>query len=192
MADMAAAPRAHPVVQLTLMRLRELYREPGTLFWVFGFPILISVALGLAFRTRGPEPIVVGALPGVPAETLQALRGGGVEVRALDAADARLALRSARVALVLVPGPPLTYRFDPEQPQARLARATVDDLLQQAAGRRDPRPIRDEPVRERGSRYIDFLIPGLIGMNLMSGSMWGIGWVIVNMRVRRLLKRLVA
>ena len=52
--------------------------------------------------------------------------------------------------------------------------------------------MRDQPVREHGARYIDFLIPGLIGMNLMSGSMWGVGWVIANMRVRRLLKRLMA
>ena len=61
-----------------------------------------------------------------------------------------------------------------------------------ASGRRDPRAVRDEIVRERGARYIDFLVPGLIGMNLMSGSMWGIGWVLVNMRVRKLLKRLLA
>jgi ABC-2 type transport system permease protein len=84
------------------------------------------------------------------------------------------------------------YRFDPTRAETRLARGTVDDLVQRAAGRRDPRAVHDEQVQERGARYIDFLIPGLIGMNLMSGSMWGIGWVIVNMRVRKLLKRLLA
>ena len=182
--------RPNPVVQLTLMRLRELRREPGTLFWVFGFPILISVALGLAFRTTGPAPVAVGVLPGVSAEVTRALADGGVKVTAMDEATARNELRAGRVALVLAP--PLTYRFDPMRPEARLGRAVVDDVLQRAAGRRDPRPARDEIVRERGARYIDFLIPGLIGMNLMSGSMWGIGWVLVNMRVRKLLKRLVA
>jgi ABC-2 type transport system permease protein len=188
--------REHPVVQLTLMRVRELVREPGVLFWIFGFPILISVGLGLAFRTKSPEPPAVGALPGTPAEVTQALARGGVEVRPLDPAAARLELRAGKVALVLVPpehpGGPLGYRFDPVRAESRLARATVDDLIQRAAGRHDVRAVGDQPVTERGARYIDFLIPGLVGMNLMSGSMWGIGWVIVNMRVRKLMKRMLA
>ena len=188
----------HPIVQLTLMRLRELTREPGVLFWVFGFPILLSVALGLAFRNPGKEKVVVGALPGTAPAVIRALSAGGVEVRPLDPASARTELRSGKVSLVLVPpaaaggGAALGYRFDPDRAEGRLARGAVDEILQRAAGRRDPRLVRDEPVRERGARYIDFLIPGLIGMNLMSGSMWGIGWVIVNMRVRKLLKRMLA
>src|SRR6185436_18975888 len=95
--------RDHPVVQLTLMRLREMTREPGVLFWIFGFPILISIGLGLAFRTRGPAPTVVALLPGTPAEVAQALTAGGVQVRTLDAAAARLELRAGKVALVVEP-----------------------------------------------------------------------------------------
>jgi ABC-2 type transport system permease protein len=188
--------RVSPLGQLTLMRLREMWREPGVLFWIFGFPILISVGLGLAFRSRGPEPVVVGTLPGTPPDLIEALRQGGLHVQPLDEEQSRLALRSGKVGLVLVPpaqpGGVLGYRFDPTRAETRLARSTVDDVIQRAAGRRDPRAVHDEPVRQRGARYIDFLIPGLIGMNLMSGSMWGIGWVIVNMRVRKLLKRLLA
>src|SRR6185436_7551864 len=173
--------RNHPVLQLTLMRLRELRREPGTLFWVFGFPILMSIALGLAFRSTGPEPIRVGVLPGASAEVTGALTAAGVLVKPLDEAAARNELRAGRVAVVLVPPAPgagdaLGYRYDPMRPEARLGRAVVDDVLQRAAGRRDARAVRDEIVREPGARYIDFLTPGLIGMNLMSGSMWGIGW----------------
>jgi ABC-type polysaccharide/polyol phosphate export permease len=185
-----------PLVQLTLTRLREMTREPGVLFWIFGFPILISVGLGLAFRTRGPEPLAVGALPGTPADVIAALHQGGVEVQPLDEAAARLALRAGKVGLVVVPpatpGGAIGYRFDPMRAETRLARGTVDDLVQRAAGRHDVRAIVDQPVNQRGARYIDFLVPGLVGMNLMSGSMWGIGWVIVNMRVRKLLKRLLA
>jgi ABC-2 type transport system permease protein len=193
---MAELRRGHPLYQLTLLRVREMTREPGVLFWIFGFPILISIGLGLAFRVRPPDPVVVGVLPGTPAELGQALARGGVEVRPVDEASARLALRSGKVALVLVPpaqpGGPIGYRFDPTRAETRLARATVDDLVQRAAGRRDLRAVRDQPVAEHGARYIDFLVPGLIGMNLMSGSMWGIGWVIVNMRVRKLLRRMLA
>ena len=107
MSDVPSPWARHPVVQLTLMRIREMVREPGVLFWIFGFPILISIGLGLAFRTRGPEPIAVGALPGIPADVIAALGRGGVEVRPLEAAAARLELRAGKVALVLVP---------PEQP----------------------------------------------------------------------------
>jgi ABC-type polysaccharide/polyol phosphate export permease len=194
--DRRAPRRSHPLLELTLLRVREMTREPGVLFWIFGFPILISIGLGLAFRVRGPEPVVVGALPGTPAEIVEALQRGGLSVRAVDEEAARLELRAGRIALVLVPperaGGPLGYRFDPTRAETRLARATVDNLVQRAAGRSDPRSVRDQEVVERGSRYIDFLVPGLVGMNLMSGSMWGIGWVIVNMRVRKLLKRMLA
>jgi ABC-2 type transport system permease protein len=179
--------------ELTIARVRESVREPGVLFWVFGFPILLSVGLGLAFRGRGPEPVVVGLLDGPgAAEVERALAAAHIQVERVDEARARLRLRAGKVALVVVPGAPLTYRYDPTPAEARLARAAVDDAVQRAAGRRDLRAVVDAPVTERGARYIDFLVPGLIGMNLMSGSMWGIGWVIVDLRVRKLLKRLLA
>ncbi|HVU53333.1 MAG TPA: ABC transporter permease [Polyangia bacterium] len=186
-----------PLYQLTLARVREAVREPGVLFWVFGFPILLSVGLGLAFRGRGPEPVSVGVLDGPGAAGIErALGAAGLKVERLDEARARLRVRAGKIALVVVPGAtadaPLTYRYDPMPAEARLARLAVDEAIQRAAGRKDPRAVRDAPVTERGSRYIDFLVPGLLGMNLMSGSMWGIGWVIVNMRVRKLLKRLLA
>src|SRR2546421_5515569 len=125
---MAETRRRSPLYQLTLTRLREMVREPGVLFWIFGFPILISVGLGLAFRTRGPEPVVVGALPGTPADVIQALRDGGVQISPIEEPAARLALRAGKVALVLVPPPtpggPVGYRFDPTRAETRLARST--------------------------------------------------------------------
>jgi ABC-type multidrug transport system permease subunit len=178
------------------MRLREIGREPGVLFWAFGFPVVLSIALGIAFRVRGPDPVVVAALPGISAEVHRALDEAKVRVKDLEATTAATELRAGRVALLLVPpaqaGQPLTYRFDASRAEARNARTTVNGILQRAAGQLDPRAVRDEEVREPGSRYIDFLIPGLIAMNLMSGSMWGVAWVIVHMRTRKLLKRLLA
>jgi ABC-2 type transport system permease protein len=188
--------RPNPVVELTLMRLREMGREPGVLFWAFGFPVLLSLALGIAFRARGPDPVVVAALPGISAQVHHALAEAKLQVKDLDAATAATELRAGRVSLVLLPpgGPDqaLGYRFDPSRAEARTARTTVNEVLQRAAGQTEPQRVRDEEVHEVGSRYIDFLIPGLIAMNLMSGSMWGVAWVVVNMRVRKLLKRFLA
>jgi ABC-type multidrug transport system permease subunit len=72
-----------------------------------------------------------------------------------------------------------------------LARAAVDDALQAAAGRKDVVATSEATSSEPGSRYIDFLIPGLLGMNLMNSGMWGIGFALVDMRQRKLLKRFV-
>jgi ABC-type multidrug transport system permease subunit len=92
----------------------------------------------------------------------------------------------------VVPDEATTFLLDPTRSESVLARQQVDDLLQRAAGRRDPIATRDEHLTEPGARYIDFLVPGLLGMNLMGSGMWGVGFVIVDMRVRKLLKRFVA
>jgi ABC-2 type transport system permease protein len=124
--------------------------------------------------------------------TLGALASPRVKatVRAPDQATSEL--RTGKVPLVVVPGDPVTYRFDETRPEARLARAAIDDILQRAAGRRDPLAVTDERVTEPGARYIDFLIPGLVGLNLMQSSMWGIGYLIVEMRTKKLVKRMLA
>jgi ABC-2 type transport system permease protein len=179
---------------LSLARLRLFYREPSTLFWTFLFPILLTVALGLAFRSKPPEPIAIGVLAGPAAEATRAALVGGrdVKVEVLDGPSARAALRTGRVAVVVEPGSPPVLRFDPTRPESRLAHAVTDDLLERAAGRVDVISPREETATEPGSRYVDFLIPGLLGMNIMSTGLWGIGWVIAELRQKKLLKRLAA
>lgn len=183
-----------PLWELTLARWRQFYREPSTLFWAFVFPMVLAAALGVAFRNRPPEPVwaAVEEGDGAPALYEALRRSPDVKVELVDAHAAREALRTGKVAIVVVPGAPRTYRFDPTRPESRLARAVVDDALQRADGRLDPTAVRDARVTEAGSRYIDFLIPGLLGLNLMSSGMWGIGFVIVEMRTRKLIKRLLA
>jgi len=115
-----------------------------------------------------------------------------VHVLWLDAVRAHEALRVGQVSLVVGAQHPRTYEFDPTRPESRMARAIVDDALQRAEGRTDATPVTDKLVTQPGSRYIDFLIPGLLGFNLMSSGMWGVGFVLVEMRVRKLIKRLIA
>jgi ABC-type polysaccharide/polyol phosphate export permease len=183
-----------PLIELTLARLREFVREPEALFWVFVFPILMACALGIAFRARGDDPVVVGVATTAGSGPLidALLRAPGITVRRLDAAHAALALQRAEVQVVMDPGPPPTYRFDPTRAESRLARRVADDVLQRAAGRADRFTPRDVPVASVGSRYIDWLLPGLLGMNIMSTGLWGLGFSIVQARTRKLLKRMVA
>lgn len=190
----ASAAARSPLLQLSLARLRAFYREPSTLFWSFGFPILLTLALGVAFRSRPPEPVRAAVVAGPGAEAVRAVlaAGEGVEAAVLPADAARSALRGGQVAVVVGPGDPPRYALDPTRPESRLARAVVDDLLQRVAGRRDAFAARVEASTEPGARYVDFLVPGLLGMNIMSSGMWGVGWVIVEDRQKRLLKRMAA
>jgi ABC-type multidrug transport system permease subunit len=186
--------RYSPLWQLTLARWRSFYREPSTIFWAFVFPIVLAMALGIAFRNKPPEPVWAAVQAGAGAhEVFHALQASPeVKVELVDAAGAYEALRTGKVAIVVVPGATRVYKFDPTRPESRLARAVVDDVLQRADGRKDPTAVADARVTAPGSRYIDFLVPGLLGLNLMSSGMWGIGFVIVEMRTRKLIKRLLA
>jgi ABC-2 type transport system permease protein len=197
---MSESPRRladHPLVQLTRVRYREFFREPEAVFWVFIFPVLLAAGLGIAFRNRAPEVTSVAVATGSPrsagmAEALRRTRD--LDVSLMSDSAAGEALRTGEIAVVLIPaeGGGVEYRYDDTRPESRIARLLVDDALQRAAGRKDPVPLRERLVHERGSRYIDFLVPGLLGMNLMGSGIWGVGFAIVDSRKKRLLKRLIA
>jgi ABC-type multidrug transport system permease subunit len=186
--------RLEPFFRLLVARIREPLREPEVVFWVFVFPVLLAVGLGIAFRNKPQEQIAVGVVDGAAArEVVAALEEDPqLLVKVSKEDDARSELRLGKVALVVVPEKPYQYRFDPTRPEAELARAHVEGVLQKAAGRTDVFDAVEVEVSEPGARYIDFLIPGLLGMNLMSGGLWGVGFAVVDMRTRKLLKRLVA
>jgi ABC-2 type transport system permease protein len=187
-----AALADHPLVQLTLVRFREFLREPEALFWVFVFPIILAAGLGIAFRNRPAEVLKVAT---VTTGITQALRPERLlDVEEFPAAAAEEALRTGKVALLAEPGPAGTvvYRYDDTNPEGRAARLLADRAVQQAAGRVDPVSAADRLMREPGSRYIDFLVPGLLGMNLMGSAIWGLGFSIVDARRKKLMKRLIA
>ena len=191
---MGAVGSDSPLWQLTLSRFREQLRQPEVLFWVFAFPLLLAVALGLAFRNRPPDVTRVAIEAGPGADSVAALlrTGRGIRATVLPPPRAAEQLRKGGVALVVVPGEPLVYRYDSTRAESRTARLVADDALQRALGRRDLRAVTDQKVMEKGSRYIDFLIPGLLGLNLMGTGMWGMGYAVVDARKRRLIKRLLA
>jgi ABC-2 type transport system permease protein len=194
----------HPLRSLYLTRLREFYRQPARLFWVYGFPTLLALGLGLAFRSPDSPTIQAdlvdnSAAPGVmkTIEDHNAKRSNPepiYRIKLTPEAEAMRRLRSGKTPLVIeAKGPAsIVYHYDPSRPEAPAARASIDGLLQKAAGRPDPIVTSDDRKTEPGGRYIDFLIPGLIGQNTMGGGLWGVGFLIVNFRIGKLLKRFAA
>ena len=220
-----------PLVELTTARLKEFLREPEAVFWVFAFPVLMALALGVAFRTTKPADVNAGVLKQEGSLSADAIAktltdAGGIRVRVLSPPEAEVALRNGVIAVLVVPAPlpgvrgaapatgirgadpstgiadrlaavlpeslAPTYRYDPNRPESHLARITVDAALQRAAGRQDVWKANDQQVVTPGSRYIDWLMPGLLGMNIMGTGLWSIGFSVVMARTRKLLKRLMA
>jgi ABC-2 type transport system permease protein len=183
---------------LLMARLKEMYREPEVIFWVFGFPILLALGLGIAFRNKPANVSRVAVEAGPEAErAMELLRAasaaGTVRAELLPASDALNQFRLGKYDLVVTArGGGFEYLFDPARPESVLARTLTDDALQTAAGRKPSVPSSSRVSSEPGARYIDFLIPGLLGMNLMNSGMWGIGFALVDLRQRKLLKRFVA
>jgi ABC-2 type transport system permease protein len=187
--------RRNPLVALTRARVLEFLREPEAVFWVFAFPIIMAVILGFAFRDRPPEPLPIGVVegPSSPAIAKALSAGHALRPRVFPTTAAGLEdLRTGKIAILVEESDTLVYHFDPTRPDARLARLEADDAIQRARGRHDPSPSREAAVHEKGSRYIDFLLPGILGLNLMGTGIWGIGFSIVNARLKKTLKLMVA
>jgi ABC-2 type transport system permease protein len=191
------ASRRSPLWQLVLSRVRLFLREPAAIFWVYGFPILMLVSLGTAFRDNPQQRIAVDLVGNGDLTALQSrLQSDSVFQLTVGREDWQKRLQAGKTDLVIETtdaAPPANFRFweEPRRAESRLARYAVEAALlkQDTSSSRQPEV---KHLQQAGSRYIDFLLPGLIGMGLMGGGMWGVGFVVVDMRVRKLLKRFLA
>src|ERR1035438_1693785 len=191
---------------LLWVRILELKREPEVVFWVFGFPLLLAAGLGIAFRNKPADVTSVVVIDNAGAQKTLAMlqsapdknnrtdKKSAIQAAILDREAALKAFHFGKYDLAIESNADgsYTYYYDPARPESVLSRAEIDARLQSAAGRRDALATSSQSSSEPGSRYIDFLIPGLLGMNLMNSGMWGVGFALVEMRQRKLLKRFVA
>ena len=181
-------------------RILELKREPEVVFWVFVFPLLLAAGLGIAFRNKPAGNASVVVIEGAGAQKTLAMleespkRNSTIRAGILEREAALKAFHFGKYDLAIGANADgsYTYYYDPARPESVLARAEIDAALQSAAGRKDAVATSSQSSTAPGSRYIDFLIPGLLGMNLMNSGMWGVGFALVEMRQRKLLKRFLA
>ncbi len=187
----------HPIFAFTIARLKEFIRRPEAMFWVYFFPVLMAVVLGVAFRNQPKENVIVDVVEGPQSEVLFKRLSGMSDLKPelVSPENSRLRLRTGKTMLAVTAtadGDDLTYQFDPERPGSIEARNFIDAKLQTELGRQDVFASTDVHFSEPGGRYIDFLIPGLLAMGLMGGGLWGVGFAIVDLRIRKLLKRFMA
>ncbi len=177
--------------QLTMVRFKLFLREPEAIFWIFIFPILLAVGLGIAFRNRPADVLQVGATTTQLTQALAADKG--LAAKTMNEADGAHALATGDILLLAIQTPDgVAYKYDDTNPDARTARLVADRAIQAASGQHEAVHAENQLVHETGARYIDFVVPGLLGMNLMGSAIWGMGFAIVEARQKKLLKRLVA
>lgn len=188
-----------PIIQLVLARLRESYRQPEVLFWVYGFPLVMVVGLGTAFRGKPIENFRVDIAVGMRAEEIATTlrKDKRFTVAVLEQDVARNRLRTSKSDLLIKTDGAASlanyeFHLDPTRPKSAMAKDRADDVLQRALGRKDLAKVTTVVMDEPGSRYVDFLVPGMLGMSILGGGMWGVGFATVNLRIRNLLKRFLA
>jgi ABC-type multidrug transport system permease subunit len=94
--------------------------------------------------------------------------------------------------LLLGKGDSVEYHFDPMNPDAQLTYLKLSTIVGNGVIQSFRSNTEIKPLTVTGTRYIDFLVPGLIAMGVMMSSMWGISYGIIEKRSKKLLRRLVA
>lgn len=207
--------------QLVISQFKLFFREPGVVFWSFGFPVVMAWILGIAFANKGEilrnvaivteNPAAVSALPKWLHEksgTVDNQLSGEAELewevgmnagdqarfrfRAMSEEEAVLALKRGQISLWIEGSPEtnLSYRFDPDNADARLTYLLLETAFREKISSEIKAEIR--PLTMVGIRYVDFLIPGLMAMSIMNACLWGIGWNLIELRIKKLLRRIVA
>lgn len=189
---------SHPILAITTARLREFIRRPEAIFWVYFFPVLMVVVLGIAFRNKPVESFDVDVIKGPMADSIIEYLNSDTRIKPKIVSEEESfdRLRTSKTTLMIAARnsslDEVEYQYDPVRPGSLAARNLVDRRLQEAMGRQDVITSNDVEFNEPGNSYVDFLVPGLLAMGLMGGGLWGVGFAIVDMRIRKLLKRFMA
>ncbi len=191
---------SHSMIEQIKCRYREFRREPSAFFWVMFMPVLFMIGLGFAFSSPHFETYGIGYIKSSGAtpwvETIEATltKDPQVKLRTETETELQKLMMRGEIALILkIPADQnITYELDTANPEAVRAQRHVDDVLQRASGRKDSIGTTVDSIKVEGGRYVDFLIPGLLGLSIMTSSLFGVGMTIVSNRKENLLKRYLA
>lgn len=185
--------------QLILTNFRVFFREPAIIFWALFFPIVMAWVLGIAFSKKGESVRTVYVTGQSVPEKLTGEKVFGensgnpsrIRFKNTGEEEAGTAIKQGVIAIYIeVVGDSLIYHFDPINPDAQLTHLILESGLNGIPNRESKTSI--EPLKAKGMRYIDFLVPGLIALGIMNSCIWGIGWSLIETRMKKLLRRMVA
>ncbi len=177
--------RLRALLLLVRAHLLEFFREPGVLFWAFGFPILLSGALGMAFLSPHTSRTTLAVAKSDSVGVRLAIPDSSIALAALDGEAALRAIRRGEVVgLVRLEIDGIRLQLDTTTQEGLMARLLVERAA--ARGLLESVQVGEPPAR--AGTYADFLLPGMLGLGLMNGCVWGIGFALMDLRLRKLLR----
>ena len=210
----------HQLYRLITAHFAEIIREPAVIFWGVVFPILMAWGLGIAFTKKGDINIKLAivkvitvqdtlhetklsgylAVNGVKKDSTYTIdlkneKLGNVNLAFFETSwsNAYTMLKKGQVSLIIEDKvSDIKYHFDPANAEAKTAYEFVSNLSEHGSGFYSTNQASIEPLTMKGTRYVDFLIPGLIAMGIMMACSWGISYTIIDRRSKKLLRRMVA
>lgn len=187
---------------LTSVELKEYIREPGIIFWAILFPILLALGLGMAFSGSGSQDRTVALLCEKNCEQAFSKLGDQLKVgndktgytnfdfKKTTWDEAVLMLKQGKTGLVIEENDlgEYIYHFDPANTDARLSYMQLSDHFKKVNSNEEEISV----LKQKGTRYVDFLVPGLMAIGIMMSCMWGISYSNVDKRNKKLLRRMIA
>ncbi|PJZ40993.1 ABC transporter permease [Leptospira kmetyi] len=204
------------IFQLVSIQLKEFYREPGILFWAFVFPIAMAGVLGIAFKNRGSEEVKIAILENSYQieELKKILDSSSIEKSdsnqsndktattnpgslpslkflILSKQDAIRDLKRGKLNVIVerTHDGKIHFSFDSDNPNGQRDYLLI--LAKIRSGKTDLESQVDR-LDSKGTRYIDYLVPGMLAMGVMNSCLWGVGWNLIEMRMKKLLRRMSA
>ncbi|MDD4856743.1 MAG: ABC transporter permease [Candidatus Krumholzibacteria bacterium] len=194
-----------PFFNLVALQFKEFFREPEIIFWAFVLPIVLSWILGVAIGSGGGSRGSIALIETADAtktywsswiEGVEGASAGDrrIDFRMLGREEAILAIKKGEISLFIekVPGADsVRFFLDPRSEEAQMTYLAIERYLRESEGER--RADSDVvPLNVQGTRYVGFLVPGLLAMDVMSSALWGIGWALIEIRIKKLLRRMAA
>lgn len=189
------------VYQLVTAEFKGFFRNPGIIFWAIGFPLIIATILGFAFSKKQEVNRNVGVVISNSDRTIvESLQKkipdnnsyAKFTFMPMSLEEAKLSMKRGKITLYMEESSKNTksykYYFDSNNNESYLTYLLLDRML---GGLKNTKSQVIQ-LSNKGDRYIDFLIPGLLALGIMNSCLWGTAWSLMDMRSKKLLRRIIS